>query len=139
MKGLFLLACLSLALLSCSKNEIETQQLTDDENKNYVTYTFANQVNNEAITIIEHDKNNEVKKICTVNYGETSKEIITEKQSGNIHIIAFRTSAKEYPNSSYFETIDVFTAGKKVFSFILKKNENDKYITETSNRSYRKR
>lgn len=133
MKGLFLLVCLSLALVSCSKNEVETQQFTDEENKNYVTYTFANQVNKETITIIEHDKNNEVKNICTVNYGETSKEIKTEKQGGNIHIIAFRTSAKEYPNSSYFETIDVYSAGKEVFNFVLKKNENNKYITETSN------
>lgn len=133
MKGLFLLVCLSLALVSCSKNEVETQQFTDEENKNYVTYTFVNQVNKETITIIEHDKNNEVKNICTVNYGETSKEIKTEKQDGNIHIIAFRTSAKEYPNSSYFETIDVYSAGKEVFNFVLKKNENNKYITETSN------
>ncbi|WP_373248825.1 hypothetical protein [Bacteroides thetaiotaomicron] len=133
MKGLFLLVCLSLALVSCSKNEVETQQFTDEENKNYVTYTFVNQVNKETITIIEHDKNNEVKNICTVNYGETSKEIKTEKQDGNIHIIAFRTSAKEYPNSSYFETIDVYSAGKEVFNFVLNKNENNKYITETSN------
>ncbi len=133
MKGLFLFFCLTLALVSCSKNEIETQQITDDDKKNYATYTFANQVNNEVITIIEHDKNNEVKNVCSVNYGETSKEIRTEKQSGNIHIIAFRTSAKEYPNSSYFETIDVYTAGKDVFNFVLKKNENSKYITETTN------
>lgn len=133
MKGLFLLVCLSLSLVSCSKNEVETQQFTDEENKNYVIYTFVNQVNKETITIIEHDKNNEVKNICTVNYGETSKEIKTEKQDGNIHIIAFRTSAKEYPNSSYFETIDVYSAGKEVFNFVLKKNENNKYITETSN------
>lgn len=132
MKGIFLSACLVLALVGCSKNEVDTQRITDNDNKT-VSYKFVNKVNNEAITIIEHDKNNEVKNICTVNYGETSKDIKGAEQKGNIYTIAFRTSAKEYPNSSYFETIDVYTAGKSVFSFILKKNENSKYITETAN------
>lgn len=132
MKGLYLFACLALAFVGCSKNEVDTQQVTGNDNKT-ISYKFVNQVNNEAITIIEHDKNNEVKNICTVNYGETSNNIEAVKQSGNIHIIAFRTSIKEYPNSTYFETIEVFTAGKSVFNFVLKKNENSKYIAETTN------
>lgn len=132
MKGLFLFVGILLALVSCSKNEVETQQLTDDD-KNYIIYTFANQVNNEAITIIEHDNNNIVKNVCTVNYGETSKEIETAKQSGNVHTIAFRTSAKSYPNSTYFETVGVYTAGKNTFTFVLKKGDSGKYIAETGN------
>jgi hypothetical protein len=132
MKALFLSSCLALVFVGCSKNEVDTQRITDNDNKT-VSYKFVNQVNSEAITIIEHDKNNEIKNICTVNYGEISKDIKGTEQKGNVYTIAFRTSAKEYPNNSYFETVDVFTAGKSVFSFVLKKNENSKYITETTN------
>lgn len=126
-----LLTCTSL-LYGCSKSE-EAQQLTTGNEGLTIAYEFTNQINNEAITIIEHDKNNEVKNVCTVNYGETSKKIEAPKQSGNIYVITFRTSAKSYPNSTYFETVEVYTAGKNTFTFILKKSDSGKYVAETGN------